>query len=74
MPKIVSYFVALKGQYWVEYHVTILFAVLLLLEICLVPETLYPRAAVLDLSEPGIPFKRTTELAFLVCLFLKYSA
>lgn len=61
---------ATKGQYWVAYHITILFAVLLVLEIVLIPETLYPRQAVINISKDEdaqeLPFKRTTQLPFLV--------
>ncbi|EXJ87000.1 hypothetical protein A1O3_03957 [Capronia epimyces CBS 606.96] len=40
-------FLALVDQYWVQYHVIILFAVLLVLEVVFLPETLYPRSYVL---------------------------
>ena len=44
----VGAFVATKDQFWVAYHVTILFAFLLVLQVCFLPETLYPRALFLS--------------------------
>lgn len=40
-------FLAEVDQYWVQYHVVMLFFVLLLLEFFFLPETLYPRKAML---------------------------
>jgi hypothetical protein len=44
-------FLATINQYWIAYHVTILFAALLVLECFFLPETLFPRALVLASEE-----------------------
>lgn len=41
-------FLASVSQYWISYHVTILFGVLLICECLFLPETHYPRAVVLE--------------------------
>lgn len=41
-------FLATVNQYWIAYHVVILFAVLLAMEVFFLPETLYPRQAIID--------------------------
>jgi hypothetical protein len=85
--KTVGAFVALKDQYWVAYHVTILFAALLLVECLFLKETLYPRALVLTGGDGlGSPtneksgttnapanVKRTSELGYLVRLYAFFS-
>ncbi|KAJ5050535.1 uncharacterized protein L3040_002412 [Drepanopeziza brunnea f. sp. 'multigermtubi'] len=61
---------------WLPYHLTMIFGVLLILEIALLPETLYPRANVASSeqnsapggtssSEPVEAVKRTRQLPFL---------
>ena len=60
-------------QYWVAYHVTIAYAVLLVLTVFALPETLYPRQHMLEMEfgaggAPSVaPLKRTRELPFIVC-------
>jgi hypothetical protein len=74
---VVGGLLANSGQ-WVAYHVTILYATLLLLQCVLLPETLYPRAAVLlaearrsrplDKSEvDALGIRRTKQLGYVVC-------
>jgi MFS family permease len=69
-------FLATVDQYWVAYHVTILFAALLVLQCVFMPETLYPRALVVsseaagngeksDGTDVALP-KRTKELGLIV--------
>lgn len=68
--KIVGGLLATSGE-WVAYHVTILFAVLFLTQSFFLPETLYPREAVV-LSESGqlqslpVDIPRTLQLGYLV--------
>ncbi|KAJ5549110.1 MFS transporter [Penicillium frequentans] len=45
---VVGGFLASVSQYWISYHVTILFGVLLICECLFLPETHYPRAVVLE--------------------------
>jgi len=73
-------FIATVNQYWVAYHVTIAFAVLLLWELASLPETQYPRARVVALEQQraaaeargdplpdtALHLKRTTQLPWLV--------
>jgi MFS family permease len=73
-------FIATVNQYWVAYHVTIAFAVLLLWELAFLPETQYPRAHVVALEQqqaaaeargeswqgPALDIKRTKQLPWLV--------
>lgn len=66
---------ATSGE-WVAYHVTILFVVLLLAQCFFLPETLYPRQAVvlsesgqLD-SSPTLGYPKTLELGYLVSLLI----
>ncbi|KAH8897595.1 MFS general substrate transporter [Thozetella sp. PMI_491] len=59
------------NQFWVPYHVAIAFAILLLLEIFLLPETLYPRDHMLEVEsreDDGSreDVQRTRTLPFLV--------
>ncbi|KAJ5517940.1 MFS transporter [Penicillium expansum] len=58
------------NQYWVEYHISILLAILLIAQIAFLPETLYPRAAIISFGRnadtAGIKIKRTTQLPFLI--------
>jgi len=75
-----GFIAALVNQYWVAYHVTIAFAVLLVWEILLLPETQYPRASVVTfeqrqadteargegLGNSSLNMKRTTQLPWLV--------
>ena len=72
---LVGAFVATKDQYWVAYHVTILFAVLLVLQICFLTETLYPRSLFLSSSTSSekdgdvtlnTDVKRTKQLGYFV--------
>ncbi|EPE03591.1 mfs transporter [Ophiostoma piceae UAMH 11346] len=58
-------------QYWVAYHVTIAYALLLVMIVFALPETLYPRQYILEMefgsdgaSSPE-PLKRTRELPFI---------
>jgi hypothetical protein len=75
-------FLASVSQYWISYHVTILFGILLVCECLFLPETHYPRAVVLE-HEAGLEgrasskelmqdaisdTKRTKELGYLVRL------
>jgi hypothetical protein len=67
---------------WIAYHVTILFAALLVAECLFLPETLFPRAFVLASEtrsqrthEGGVPggisnIKRTKELGYIVRLYI----
>ena len=64
------------NQYWVAYQVSIAYAVLLLLAVFALPETLYPRKPMLQLefgtpgSMPGdAPSPRTRQLPFFVSHF-----
>lgn len=73
---LVGGFITLTDQYWVAYQVVIMFVVLLILVVCFLPETLYPRntmiekgagalsAEKVDLST--IDLKRTRQLGFIV--------
>jgi hypothetical protein len=78
---LVGGFIATVDQYWIAYHVTILFAALLVVECFFLPETLYPRQKVVaselartsntEKSEeasihPEIDIKRTKELGYFV--------
>lgn len=45
------------SQYWIAYHVTILFGVLLVLECVWLPETLFPRSLVVASEQGNIPGK-----------------
>ncbi|RDW88316.1 MFS transporter-19 [Coleophoma cylindrospora] len=63
-------FIATASQYWIAYHVTILFAFLLVLECFFLPETLYPRNLVLSTSSPDatsadIAIPRTKQLGYM---------
>ncbi|KAJ0115607.1 hypothetical protein J7T55_010430 [Diaporthe amygdali] len=62
-------FVADKAPNWMQLHVLILFSVLILLQAAFVPETLYPRAAILEnpeiISNKDDLLRRTTQLPFL---------
>lgn len=73
-PVIVGAFVADKAFNWMQLHVLILFSILLVLQVVFIPETLYPRAAILDTGEVvdagAIPIKRTDQLSFLVSSIL----
>lgn len=64
-------FLATINQFWAGYHVAIMFAVLLVLECCFLPETLYPRELVvqaetnqIQIDDTGL--KRTTQLGYFV--------
>lgn len=67
-------FLASVSQYWISYHVTILFVVLLVCECLFLPETHYPRAAMLEREGRGSQseemeaddLKRTKQLGYLV--------
>lgn len=73
-------FLASVSQYWISYHVTILFGILLICECLFLPETHYPRAVVLEheasLDGQEMPqetmhdalsdIKRTKQLGYLV--------
>ncbi|RJE21805.1 Mfs transporter [Aspergillus sclerotialis] len=75
---VVGGFIALVSQYWATYHLTIFFAFTLTCQCLFLPETNYPRAAVLeheyrarerkdnsrDMEE--ISLKRTRQLGYLV--------
>ncbi|KAJ5219302.1 MFS transporter [Penicillium cinerascens] len=50
---VVGGFLASVSQYWISYHVTILFGILLVCECLFLPETRYPRAVVLE-HEAGL--------------------
>lgn len=50
---LVGGFTAAAGTSWANYHVAIAYAVLLLLEIFCLPETLYPRDQILQMSRRG---------------------
>ncbi|KAH8811011.1 putative MFS transporter [Xylogone sp. PMI_703] len=56
------------AEEWVAYHVTILFAILLVLQCLLLPETLYPRAAVIIAENSSnivnIDIPRTKQLGY----------
>ncbi|KAJ5366841.1 hypothetical protein N7541_000782 [Penicillium brevicompactum] len=62
-------FLATYSQYWVEYHIVILLAILLIGQIAFLPETLYPRATIVSLGRDvdlaSINIKRTSQLPFL---------
>lgn len=63
---------ATSGE-WVAYHVTILFAVQLLVQCFLLPETLYPREAVTTVESRGgraedLNISRSKQLGYLVSL------
>lgn len=73
---------ATVDQYWVAYHVTILFSALLLLQCLFLKETLYPRSLLLSNTAPSTPtndtdgqikteleVKRTNQLGYFVSLF-----
>ncbi|OBT62318.1 hypothetical protein VE03_09066 [Pseudogymnoascus sp. 23342-1-I1] len=66
---VVGAFLATIDQFWAGYHVAIMFALLLVLECCFLPETLYPRELVvqaemnqIQLDDTGL--KRTTQLGY----------
>ena len=73
-------FLASVSTYWVGYHVTILFAALFIAEVLFLPETLYPRAHLVDIQrdskrDPDSPvtdvestgeIKRTKQLGWIV--------
>jgi len=70
-------FLASVSQYWVAYHVVMLFAVLLVLQVVCLPETHYPRAAMLEAGADrgmgadqaffdGLGLKRTKQLGYMV--------
>lgn len=69
---LVGGFVADKAPNWMQLHVLILFSVLISLQAAFVPETLYPRAAILEnpeiISNEDDLLRRTTQLPFLVSL------
>lgn len=78
---VIGGFMATVDVNWVAYHVTIAFAALLIAEIVLLPETLYPRELVVEaerekaISDTGIDegvmgVKRTKQLGWVVGLFL----
>lgn len=81
-------FLATVSQYWVQYHVTILFAALLVAEVFLLPETLYPRAVVVAAERQEIlngsgasavddnivGIKRTKQLGWAVSQILQAAA
>ncbi|KUJ21877.1 putative MFS transporter [Mollisia scopiformis] len=48
---LVGGFLATVDQYWIAYHVTMLFAVLLVLELFFLPETLFPRTLVVSYEQ-----------------------
>ncbi|EFX03943.1 major facilitator superfamily transporter [Grosmannia clavigera kw1407] len=50
---LVGGFTATTGTYWANYHVAIAYAVLLLLEIFCLPETLYPRDQIVEMTDRG---------------------
>ncbi|KAJ5807783.1 hypothetical protein N7474_009052 [Penicillium riverlandense] len=70
---VVGGFLASVSQYWISYHVTILFVVLLVCECVFLPETHYPRAAMLEREAQGSQseemesddLKRTKQLGYL---------
>lgn len=69
---IVGGLLATSGE-WVAYHVTILFAVQLLVQCFLLPETLYPREAVTTVESRGgsaedLNITRSKQLGYLVSL------
>jgi hypothetical protein len=73
---LVGGFITLANQFWIAYQVVIMFAVLLILIVAFLPETLYPRGAMIkqgagafsqekvDLNT--ITLKRTRQLPLLV--------
>ena len=73
---VVGGFITLADQYWIAYQVVIMFVVLLILIVCFLPETLYPRSTMIekgagalsaekvDLST--VDLKRTRQLPFIV--------
>ena len=68
-------FLASINQYWVAYQVAIAYAVLFLLCVFVLPETLYPRKVMLQLefgagATGTAPSPRTKELPFFVSVFL----
>lgn len=65
---IVGGFLASVSQYWIDYHVTILFGLSLMCQCVFLPETLYPRAAILggSVCAEGVSLKRTKQLGYLV--------
>lgn len=78
---IVGGFLASVSTYWVGYHVTILFAALLVAEVLFLPETLYPRAHLvaaegentgLGAAEKAADVRRTKQLPWMVSCFRKF--
>lgn len=71
---LVGGFIATVDQYWIAYHVTILFTVLLVLECFFLPETLYPRDLIIDSGRESndgeFDMKRTKKLGYLVSIDL----
>lgn len=63
-------FLATIDQYWCAYVTTILYGALLLAELLFLPETLYPRALVLDAERQRIELgeKRTKQLGLYVSI------
>lgn len=73
---LVGGFLATVDQYWIAYHVTMLFAVLLVLELALLHETLFPRSLIALYEQDSIlqnegenvevaSIKKTKQLGFL---------
>lgn len=54
-------FVTLKDQYWVQWLTALMFGVLLVLELCFLPETLYPRSLMLSRMLNSSSASTTTE-------------
>src|SRR5579862_992321 len=77
---VVGGFITLADQFWISYQVDIMFAVLFVLVVGFLPETLYPRAAMLERGASAlaqekvdvstIDLKRTKQLPFIVRRFL----
>lgn len=80
---LVGAFIATVDQYWVAYHVTILFAALLVAQCLFLRETLYPRSRMLTTNRSHSPInekdgpitatievKRTKDLGYLVSICL----
>lgn len=58
-------FTAATGPFWANYHVAIAYGVLFLLELFLLPETLYPRGLMLEMlasNEPLDDIRRTKNI------------
>ncbi|CAI7629541.1 unnamed protein product [Penicillium glandicola] len=67
-------FTAMVDQYWAGYLVVIAYGLLLLLEVSLLPETLYPRELVLEAAAAGRPLdsiRRTTMIDVWLAAFIE---